>query len=257
VANAPAKNPAEKAAEMRTKIVRFAKELERKSDFEIFGADRDTEMERIRDAYRMLAKQWHTDAYAGIDLGPERDALEAIFKRITDAFERISDPKKRAEYLVYLDRRAKGQSTDVNEVLEAERLFDEGLLKMKRHDWKGAETAFADGRKKNPDDQLLVVHQAWAIYNQNRKSKDTAKEAVEMMKKAAKAQENLPLAWQYMGTIFLNLNQPAEAKKCWKKCLEWEPNNLDASRGIRLLVQRESKPQTGLTAFVNKLFGKK
>jgi tetratricopeptide (TPR) repeat protein len=257
VANAPAKGPADKAAEVRAKITRFARDLERKNHFEIFGADRDTDMEKIRDAYRNLAKQWHSDAYAGIDLGSAQDQLEAIFKRITEAFETINDPKKRAEYMVFIERRAKGLATDVNQVLEAERLFDDALMKMRRKDFKGAEETLQEARKKNPDDQLIVVNIAWAIYNQDRKSKDRARDAIELMKRAVKAQENLPLAYQYMGTIMFNLNQPVDAKKCWKQCLEWEPGNVEASRGIRLIGSREQKPQGGIAGFVNKLLGKK
>jgi tetratricopeptide (TPR) repeat protein len=257
VANASAKNPQDAVTEARRKIARFSQELDRKTHFEIFGADRDTDLERIRDTYRTLAKQWHTDAYAGMDLGPEQETLDQIFKRITSAYETLNEPKKRAEYLVYLDRRSKGLSTDVNEVLEAERLFDEALIKIRRKDWKGAERQLAEARAKNPEDQLIVVHVAWCQYNQNSKSKDTARESVEMLKRATKAQENLPLAWQYMGQIFFNLNQPVEAKKCWKRCLEWEPNNVDANRGIRLLTSREQKPASGLGAFVNKLLRKK
>jgi tetratricopeptide (TPR) repeat protein len=244
--------------EAKARIQRFANGMARKNHFEIFGIERDTDMEKLRESYRLLAKSWHSDAYAGIDLGSEQETLEGIFKQITEAYETLTDPKKRGEYIVFLDRRARGLSTDVNQVLEGERLFDEALMKIKRSDWTGAIPLLESARKANPDDELIVVNIAWAKYNMNRKNLDVARDAVESLRAAIKRQENLPLAYQYIGTIFFNQSQFGEARKYWKLCLEWEPNNIEASRGLRLAATRqEKKASSGFGGLVNKLLGRK
>lgn len=239
------------------KIERYWATLERQNNFQIFNADRDTDPEKIKASYKSLAKQWHADAYAGLEIGDAKDMLDAIFKRITEAYETISDPKLRSEYMVLLDRQSRGMSTDVNAILSAERMFDDALLKIRRRDWPGARALLEEGMALNPDDPLMPVHLAWVIYNGGKDRKEAASEAVERLKKVLKAHENSPLAYQYLGQIFFQLERHAEAKKYWKLCLEWEPGNVEATRGIRLATQRSetaAKSNSGLGAALKKLF---
>jgi predicted Zn-dependent protease len=249
---------AQKVALAKTKIERYWSSISRQNHFQLFGVDRDADPERIQTAYRTLAKQWHADAYSGLNLGESKDTLDAIFKRITDAYETVTDPKARAEYLVLIDRQAKGLSTDVNAILSAERMFDDALLKIRRRDWAGARTALTEAMGLNPDDPLMPVHFAWVEYNMAKDKKQGAIAAVEALKKVVKAHENSPLAWQYIGTICFQIDKPAEAKKAWKMCLEWEPQNVEAARGIRLINQREAQARegSGIGKLMKKLFKK-
>jgi curved DNA-binding protein CbpA len=250
------KSEQSKAEAARLKIERYWSTLERQNHFQIFGADRDTDPEKIKASYKSLAKQWHADAYAGLDIGDAKDMLDAIFKRITEAFETISDPKLRSEYMVLLDRQARGMSTDVNAILSGERMFDDALLKMRRRDWAGAKTLLEQSIELNPDDPLMPVHLAWAMYNMGKNTKEAGAEAIERLKKVIKAHENSPLAYQYIGQIYFQTERPAEAKKYWRLCLEWEPDNVEAQRGIRLVNQRSESAakQGGLGAALKRLF---
>jgi tetratricopeptide (TPR) repeat protein len=250
------KDQTSKAEAARAKIQRYWTTLERQDHFQIFGADRDTDPEKIKAAYKTLAKQWHADAYAGLDIGDAKDMLDAIFKRITNAYESISDPKKRVEYMVLLDRQSRGMSTDVNAILSAERMFDDALVKIRRRDWTGAKKLLEDAMALNPDDPLMPVHHAWILYNSGTDRKAGAAEAVEALKKVIKAHEHSPLAYQYLGQIFFQQERPNEAKKYWRLCLEWEPGNVEAARGIRLVNQRSESAAkgSGIGAALKKLF---
>lgn len=247
----------DKIATAKAKIQRYWSALDRQNHFQIFGADRDTDPEKIKAAYHALAKQWHTDAYAGMNLGAEQEMLDAIFKRITHAYETVIDSKKRGEYLVLLDRQARGLSTDVNAILQAEGSFDEAILKMRRRDWAGAKTSLQAAMKQNPDDPLMPVHLAWCIFNGAKDRKEGAQEAIELLKKTIKQHENSPLAYQYLGQIYFQLERPAEAKRAWRLCLEWEETNVEAQRGLRLVNQREAQAKqdaSGIGGFMKKLF---
>lgn len=253
----PKKTAAQEAAEARERIHAYWADISRRNYFELFGGDQDTDPERLKSAYHGLVRQWHTDRFTGVDLGDARETLEMIFKQINEAYETITDPKRRIEYMVYLDRRRKGLSTDVSAVLEGERQLDEALAKIRRQDWAGAREILEAAAKLNPDDPMIMVHFGWVTYQSDRKDEANVRMAVDLLKKAIKRQENLALAYQYLGNIYFASKRAAEARKYWKQCVDWEPNNIEAARGLRLLATREAKESSGFGAFVNKLFKRK
>lgn len=66
--------------------------MEYKDYYKILGVDRKASEEDIRKAYRKLAKQYHPD------YNPNNKQAEERFKEINEAYEVLSDAKKRAYY---------------------------------------------------------------------------------------------------------------------------------------------------------------
>lgn len=66
--------------------------MEYKDYYKILGVDRKASEEDIRKAYRKLAKQYHPD------YNPDNKQAEERFKEINEAYEVLSDAKKRAYY---------------------------------------------------------------------------------------------------------------------------------------------------------------
>ncbi|QDU68150.1 DnaJ C-terminal domain-containing protein [Engelhardtia mirabilis] len=62
--------------------------------YEVLGVERDASPERIKKAYRKLALKWHPDQHSSGDTAE----AEARFKRISEAYEVLSDPEKRARF---------------------------------------------------------------------------------------------------------------------------------------------------------------
>jgi len=62
--------------------------------YEVLGVERDATPERIKKAYRKLALKWHPDQHAGAG----QTEAEARFKQLSEAYEVLSDPAKRAKY---------------------------------------------------------------------------------------------------------------------------------------------------------------
>jgi len=62
--------------------------------YEVLGVARDASTDEIKKAYRRLALEWHPDRH------PEdrRAEAEVRFKRISEAYEVLSDPEKRKRY---------------------------------------------------------------------------------------------------------------------------------------------------------------
>lgn len=66
--------------------------MEYKDYYKILGVDRKASEDDIRKAYRKLAKQYHPD------YNPNNKGAEERFKEINEAYEVLSDPKKRSHY---------------------------------------------------------------------------------------------------------------------------------------------------------------
>ena len=228
----------------RANIERYHDQVMSKDFFEIFGATRDTDGDAIKAAYFELAKKWHTDTFSGRNLGRSKRKLDEIFARITEAYETITNNQRREEYIVYIDRKAKGLPTDVNEIFRAEQLYDQALAMMRRRDWKGAKQVLDEAVMLNPD-PLYFATLGWVTFNLNQRSQHAVTEAVQHLKRAVGEQENLPVAYQYLGQICFARQNYVEAKKWWSKCLEFEPNNIEATRGLRMVNQRQEKDPPG------------
>ncbi|MEM7675249.1 MAG: DnaJ domain-containing protein [Myxococcota bacterium] len=245
---------------MRAKVAQYHQRLDKRDHFDLLGVSREAEPEVVREAFKNLAKQWHADAFGHVNLrSDDKKKLDEIFQRLNDAYETLTDPKLREEYLVFLQRSAAGMSTDVHGILRAEAIVDEALALMKRKQWSEAATKLNEARKLNPDDPLYDVHYAWTQLHIGRRSPEACKKSVGLLKAAIKRQENLPLAYQYIGQIYFNNQNYGEARKWWKQCLEYEPRNVDVQRGIRLINTRSQKQQqqSGLSGLLNRLLGKK
>ncbi|WP_409022463.1 molecular chaperone DnaJ [Dellaglioa sp. P0083] len=67
---------------------------ENKDPYNVLGVTKDSSPEEIKKAYRKLSKQYHPDI--------NKDAgAEDKFKEITEAYETVGDPQKKAEYDQY------------------------------------------------------------------------------------------------------------------------------------------------------------
>ncbi len=67
--------------------MRIAKDL-----YDILGVSRSASPDEVKSAYRKLSKEWHPDKHKG------DKAAEDKFKEINQAYEVLSDQKKRAQY---------------------------------------------------------------------------------------------------------------------------------------------------------------
>ena len=246
----------EESKKARAMIAQYHLLLDRRNHFELLGVDRLANEETVRVAFKDLAKKWHADAFSNVELGDEKRKIDEIFQRLNEAYETLTDPKRRAEYLVFLERSAKGLATDVHGILRAEAIVDDALLAMRRKQWTEAAEKLDEAKKLNPDDPLYEVHYAWTQYHLLDKN-DRTKRTATLLKDAIKRQQNLALAYQYLGQIYFNDKDYPEAKKWWKSCLRYEPRNVDVQRGLRLINSRAQKQQTGLTGLLNKILGKK
>ena len=215
-------------------VERYHAEIMSLDFFQILHATPETDEDAIKSAYFDLAKRWHTDAFVDRNLGGSQQKLEEIFGRITEAYETITDPAKRSDYITYLDRKAKGLSTDIDDILRGEQLFDQATAMINRQDWANARQVLKEATRLNPDPTYFATL-GWVIFSQDPASAENLTQAMKLLRKAVQDQERLPIAYQYLGSIAYARGNDAEAKKWWQRCVQWEPGNAEAIRGLRAL----------------------
>ncbi|MCO1600852.1 molecular chaperone DnaJ [Desulfosporosinus nitroreducens] len=64
----------------------------KRDNYEVLGVERNAGEQEIKKAYRKLARQYHPD------VNPGNKEAEEKFKEVTDAYDVLSDPEKRARY---------------------------------------------------------------------------------------------------------------------------------------------------------------
>lgn len=70
------------------------------SAYAVLGVGRQTDPESLKAIYKSLAREWHPDRHQGA----AREEAEQKFQEISEAFQTLSDPIKRAMYDEELDK---------------------------------------------------------------------------------------------------------------------------------------------------------
>jgi curved DNA-binding protein CbpA len=110
-------------AESRRRILNAVAAIEGMNLYQVLGVKRDADKKAIRNAYFELSKLFHPDAYFGKELGAFRPKMEAVFKKLTEAYDTLGKAKRRAEYDEYLA--STEQTQRVRQTLESIELTSE------------------------------------------------------------------------------------------------------------------------------------
>jgi curved DNA-binding protein CbpA len=94
--------PVEISREIRKRILDYYFTLETHNYYQILGISVRADKKEVRAAYFELSKFFHPDSQFTKKLGSYKARMEAVFKRLTEAYEVLSKPKRRAEYDEYI-----------------------------------------------------------------------------------------------------------------------------------------------------------
>ncbi len=93
--------------------------------YDVLGITRKATKAEVRSAYFELSKVFHPDTSFRKSVGTYRSKMEAIFKRLTEAYEALGKKKARDEYDAYLA--SIGETREVEEALSGEKEIPEEL----------------------------------------------------------------------------------------------------------------------------------
>jgi curved DNA-binding protein CbpA/CheY-like chemotaxis protein len=209
------------------------------SHYEMLGVQPGAGADEIKSAYFALAKKYHSDGYSGLELGSARRVAEELFRRVAEAHTVLTDARKRGDYDVLLERKAKGLPTDVGAILKAEGVFLRGEAQYRNGKFEEAEASFREAISLNHAEAEFYGYLGAALF----RGKGKAAEALEQVEKALKMDGRLPSALCFAGVIHEALGDPAKARKLLEQALELNPNHAEAQRELsRLRKKTEARP---------------
>jgi curved DNA-binding protein CbpA len=90
------------SAEQRTRVLEFFQKLDTVDHYALLGVAPEADKKEIRRAYYAVAPDFHPDRFFGKKMGAFKAKMEAIFGRLTLAYETLGSKEARVEYDAYL-----------------------------------------------------------------------------------------------------------------------------------------------------------
>jgi tetratricopeptide (TPR) repeat protein len=134
--------------------------LHAKDHYQLLGVERGAATQDIALAHAAVSKRFRLERFAGVDLGRNYARLEEIAARVRVAFETLGSPERRAAY----DQSLGAPSFQRDGRLDAEVFSQEGLMRLQRGDYRGAQQKLALAAKaddEQPDYHALL---GWTTY---------------------------------------------------------------------------------------------
>ncbi len=234
----------------RTTLFAERDRLKDASHYAILGVAANASAAEVKTAWFVAAKKFHSDGFSGLNLGSARRIAEDLFSRVNEANTVLSDPHRRAEYDIYLDRKAKGLPTDVGAILRAEGLFQKGEALFKAGRWEDAEGQFREAIGLNDTEAEFHAFLGMAMF----KRSGNPQQGIQEAEKALEMEPRLR-----SGTIFLSLMYEAQgegerAKSLLRKAIEKDPEFEQAKEELRRLRSRPAEQSKG--GFLSRLLKK-
>jgi len=153
--------PSREIEALRARILELYSKLASIDHYEMLGVERGAIKEAIKRAYFGAAKRFHPDALAQLGLSDLREPANAVFARLAQAHEVLSDPARRREY----DEGLRGaQDAEAARVVQAEALYRKGEVLLRAGNFASALEFLAPCVQLWPEECAYQSALGWALY---------------------------------------------------------------------------------------------
>ena len=244
-------NAAETAA--RDKIRAKFDGLDGQDYYALLGVKPDVTPGDAKKAYLALARDFHTDAFAGMNLGTAQVMLDHVFQVIQLAHSTIADERKRAEYDAKRSFEAAGASTDVAAILQAEAELHKAQLLVERGELQNAAKLLQNVVAVMPNTDEAVGLARYCTW-WTTKSAAAAPDVTRQLEEHFKKQPGALILKELQGRIWMEVGEVAKATASFKKVLEVDPNHQGAVRAMRALQRKKEEADKKASSGFGKLF---
>ena len=222
-----------------------------KDFFTLLGLPKDATTDFIQRNYFQAVKQIHPDRLENIGATQYLEQAGQLFQKLTEAYDTLSDMKKRIDYLKDMEAGKIGRESMAPED-EARIYAHRGSLMMKRRQYGEAEKFFDMALERIPTENEYKLDLAWAIFqNKEREDKERLQKSKEVLEEVLMTTGMNSRALFYMALHYKAKQEWERQRRYLLQALNTDPNYRDAQREMRLLEMRLKKQRT--SGFMGKL----
>jgi curved DNA-binding protein CbpA len=117
---------------IKKKILYLHAKMGELTHYKILGIGRRSEPKEIKRAYFQVSREFHPDTYFRKNLGSYKSRIEAIFKRVGQAYEVLAEEQKRTAYDATLPYEPTAEELEEKRKAQERRVKDERLAEERR-----------------------------------------------------------------------------------------------------------------------------
>ncbi|WP_437600824.1 DnaJ domain-containing protein [Sorangium sp. So ce590] len=243
----PRAAPSPELTARRAEIEARAAAIDGESFFQMLGVAEDVPPERVQAVYFALAKQWHPDRTPA-ELQDVKPLVARVFARISEAYQTLSDPKRRAEYMQAPKEAAAPAEDDekIARVVDAALDFQKAEILLKKNDLMGAEIRARRALNADPEQPEYMTLLVW-IQAQRRGEPPAFAEGatsahyddlIETLDVVLGKEPRYERALFFRGMLLKRTGRVDRASRDFRLAAEINPKNLDAIREVRVQEMR-------------------
>jgi len=194
--------------------------------FQLLGTTAETPPEALDLRYIERAVRWRPETFGEFD--PRRARLSELRRRLDVAYETLRDPERRKEYELFLDRRARGLTTDLQQIADAEELHRRALRMIEGDQWAEAAPLLERALELDPEPPIRASL-AWVEVRAGAVSKE---EALRIIVQALDEEPLMAEAWAWAARLNESLGRSERARACWRRVLELRPRDSEARTAL-------------------------
>lgn len=218
---------------MRQKIIDAYNAMVEKDYYQILGLKKGTSRDEVKKAYHRLAKEYHPDIHYQEGMDEMKGMLDAIFRKITEAYDLLSIEEKKKEYDLYSivskheRRKPKEEKPDVRALAQ----YHRGLDAFKKGDLKEAVSSIEWAIRIEPAMPAYYALLGEILSFIPGRIKDAESSFI----KAIELEPSNTESYIGLGLLYKKRGMRLRAIKSFEEALIWDPENIEAKKELEAL----------------------
>lgn len=194
--------------------------------YAVLGVDRTARREAVRNAYYALARRYHPDRFRSGPLSDLLPRFEQFFTGVTDAYNTLFDPERRAEYdqqLAESATEAESKGPDTGYLARQNFLRGRALASHKK--FTEAVTFLENAVKLDPGQADYHLELGLVLAGNPRRREEAERHLLDAVNLAP----SRVAGYVALGSMYLKAGRPGRAARMAREALRWEPGHAEAS----------------------------
>ena len=204
--------------------------------YAVLGVKLECTADEVRDAYYFLARRYHPDRFRAGDLADMLGDIERYFTQVTEAYNTLIDPERRAQYDEEAAARAVGPRKDPQQdsAFLAKQNFFRGQKLAERHQYLDAVRSFENAIQLDPSKAVyhLELGRVLALHPRRRADAEVS------LQKALEMDPSLVDGYLALAELYRRVDRAEDALRMVREALRWDPDHEAAAAALQELVPR-------------------